>query len=79
MLILSRKVGDSIIIDDSITLTVKSIDKGVVKLGIDAPNDVSILRQELKDAISKSNKEAANSLEQKSLLDSLSQAFKQKK
>jgi len=79
MLILSRKVGDSIIIDDSITLTVKSIDKGVVKLGIDAPNDVSILRQELKDAISQSNKEAANSLEQKSLLDSLSQAFKQKK
>ena len=37
MLILSRKLDESIVIGDSITLKVIAIDKGSVKLGIDAP------------------------------------------
>ncbi len=51
MLILRRKVGDSLIIGDNITLTVLSIDaSGNINLGIDAPKDVIILRKELEQA-----------------------------
>ena len=47
MLVLARKLDEAIIIGDNISIKVISIDKGVVKLGIDAPRDVSIVRNEL--------------------------------
>ena len=47
MLVLARKIDESIVIGDNITVKIISIDKGVVKLGIDAPRDVSIIRNEL--------------------------------
>lgn len=47
MLILSRRSGEGIFIDGGITITVLGIHAGVVKLGIDAPKDKSILRDEL--------------------------------
>lgn len=47
MLVLARKLDESIIIGDNINIKIISIDKGVVKLGIDAPRDVSIVRNEL--------------------------------
>ena len=47
MLVLARKLDESIVIGDDITVKIISIDKGVVKLGIDAPRDVSIIRNEL--------------------------------
>lgn len=47
MLILSRKVGERIIIDGSIVIEVTQIDRGKVRLGIDAPDEVKILREEL--------------------------------
>jgi len=59
MLILSRKLNESIVIDDNISVKIVSIEKGVVKLGIDAPNSVSILREELIKAVEESNKEAS--------------------
>ena len=46
MLVLSRKVGETIVIGDSITVTVLEVN-GRVKLGIDAPRDVKILRPEV--------------------------------
>ena len=58
MLILSRKEDESIMIGDNITIKVVSVDKGVVKLGIEAPTDISILRSELIRAVEESNKEA---------------------
>lgn len=47
MLVLARKLDESIVIGEDIIIKVISIDKGVVKLGIDAPRDVSIIRDEL--------------------------------
>lgn len=47
MLVLARKLDESILLGDDITIKVISIDKGVVKLGIDAPKSVSIIRSEL--------------------------------
>lgn len=47
MLILTRKVGESINIGDEITVTVLGVNGQQVKLGIDAPKDVSVHREEV--------------------------------
>jgi carbon storage regulator len=48
MLVLSRKVGEKIIIDDQVTLTVTRITGGRVSIGITAPAGVRVVRAELK-------------------------------
>ncbi|NOZ06879.1 MAG: carbon storage regulator CsrA [Chloroflexi bacterium] len=60
MLILSRKADESICIQRNIVVTVLEIDGDRVKLGINAPRDVLILRQELCDEVKAGNIEAAN-------------------
>ncbi len=55
MLILTRKTGEKIRIGDDIVLSVVEISKGVVKLGIDAPREVAILRQEVFDRVRDEN------------------------
>lgn len=47
MLILSRKKDESVIIDDNIEITIIGIENGRVRIGIDAPNHIEILRKEL--------------------------------
>jgi carbon storage regulator len=47
MLVLSRKLGEKIYIGDQICITVVDIDRGKIRLGIEAPRDVAIYRQEL--------------------------------
>ena len=47
MLVLSRKVSESIMIGDDIKVTILKVAGNVVRVGIDAPKDVQILRQEL--------------------------------
>ncbi len=47
MLKLTRKTGDTLIIGDNTEVTVLSVDGNQVKIGIDAPDDVLILREEL--------------------------------
>jgi carbon storage regulator len=47
MLALSRKVGEKIIIGDNITITVVSVQGDRVRLGIDAPRNVPVWREEL--------------------------------
>jgi carbon storage regulator len=47
MLVLSRKLNEKIVIDGGITITVVRIDKNQVRLGIQAPGDVSVYREEL--------------------------------
>lgn len=47
MLILSRHLGEVIRVGEDIYITVVSLNPGTVRLGIDAPRDVSIVREEL--------------------------------
>ena len=47
MLVLSRKVGERILIGDKITVTVVRAAQGVVRIGIEAPADLSVVREEL--------------------------------
>lgn len=47
MLVLSRKLGEKIYIGENICVTVIDIDRGNIRLGIEAPRDVPIYRQEL--------------------------------
>lgn len=47
MLILTRRVDEEIIIGDNIKIIITKIDRNQVSVGIDAPKDVSIVRQEL--------------------------------
>ena len=61
MLVLSRKAGESILIGNDIEISVVDISKGVVKLGLEAPKDMQILRQELKLAVMGANIEAGKS------------------
>jgi carbon storage regulator len=47
MLVLSRKVGERILIGENIAVTVVRIGQGGVRIGIDAPNDMNVVREEL--------------------------------
>jgi carbon storage regulator len=58
MLILSRKPGESIIIDGRITVKIMRLEGDVVKVGIEAPIHVPVHRQEVYDEIQKNNQEA---------------------
>lgn len=58
MLYLTRKVGESIIINNNITLTITEVRGKGVKIGFEFPKDVSVLRKELFDKIADQNKEA---------------------
>jgi len=69
MLILTRKVGEGIVLNDNVTIRVVEISKGVVKLGIDAPKEMLILREELEIAVKQSNIEASKSVSLETLFD----------
>lgn len=58
MLVLNRKVGECIILDDNIKITLVQAQDGRAKIGIDAPLDVTILRKELYDEVIKENKDS---------------------
>ena len=58
MLILSRKANESIVIDGRIVVKIVRLEGDVVKLGIDAPGDVPVHRQEVYEEIQRSNREA---------------------
>jgi carbon storage regulator len=58
MLILSRKVNECIVIDGRITVKVVRVEGEIVKLGIEAPLDVPVHRQEVYEEIQRNNKGA---------------------
>ncbi len=58
MLILSRKIGESIVIDGRIHVTVMRVEGEVVKLGIAAPTEVPVHRKEVYEEIQRSNQQA---------------------
>ena len=49
MLVLSRKLNEKIVIDGGIVLTVVKIDRNQVRLGIEAPGHIRVLREEIAD------------------------------
>ncbi len=63
MLVLSRKLDESIIINENIEVVILGVSEGKVKLGINAPKDIEILRSEVKKAIENENKEAIQKLD----------------
>lgn len=62
MLILTRKKGQSIIIDDNIEIVISMIDGDQVKLGVIAPSQNKVYRKELLEELRSSNKEAVTNL-----------------
>jgi carbon storage regulator len=60
MLVLTRKLGEGIVIGDDITITIVEMKGGAVRIGIEAPRDKKIYRQEVVARIAKENEEAAN-------------------
>lgn len=59
MLILTRKKDESIVIGDNIEIKVLEINDGKVKLGIEAPKNIDIIRKELYENIQEENKKAS--------------------
>jgi len=59
MLVLSRKLGENIRVGDDIKVTVLEVRGGQVKLGIDAPTEVQVHRQEVYLRIQEANRRAA--------------------
>lgn len=47
MLVLSRKVGEKIYIGETIVVTVVEVDRGKVRVGIEAPREIPVMRPEL--------------------------------
>ncbi len=77
MLILTRRVGESIRINENICLTIVEIDGKNIKIGIDAPKSISIHREEVFLRIKDENLKAAGGTENHDL-GTLSDLFKKK-
>lgn len=56
MLVLSRKKGESIVIDGGITIQISSVEGNNIKLAIDAPKSIKIYREEIYKQIQSQNK-----------------------
>ena len=77
MLVLTRRVNESIMIGDDVELTIVGVDGEKVKIGINAPKHVDIHRKEIYLAIQNENNEAINI--EKSLIQNLGSLFQDKK
>ena len=62
MLVLTRKIGEAIVIDEDVKITVVQVKGKQVRLGIEAPKETKIHREEIYNAIQAENKAAIQSL-----------------
>ncbi len=62
MLILTRRLGESIIIEDNIKITVVDINNQQIKLGIDAPKHITINREEVAKKVKEENQLSSNTM-----------------
>jgi len=60
MLVLSRKKDEKVVIGDIVTVTIVEVRGDVVRIGVDAPKEVSVHRQEVYDAIKKEEQNAGD-------------------
>jgi carbon storage regulator len=63
VLVVSRKIGERILIGDKIAITVVKVSSGAVRIGIDAPAELAVMREELAEEIRKAEREAIASSE----------------
>lgn len=73
MLILTRKKDESIIIDGKIEIKIIEIEDGKIRIGIEAPRDIDIMRKELYEKIQEENLAAVNHI---SKMDDMKKLFK---
>ena len=59
MLVLSRRIGESLVIADDIRLTVLGVSGGQVRLGIGAPKHISVHREEIYEKIQQEQQQAS--------------------
>jgi carbon storage regulator len=71
MLILSRRPGESLTIGDDITVTVIASSSNQIRLGISAPREVRVLREEIYRAVQEENRAAASGLENEQALEDI--------
>ena len=71
MLVLSRRVGERLIIGDDIVITVIDVRSDGVRIGIDAPRSVRVNRAEVLEAVKQANQEAARPADDAAALESL--------
>jgi carbon storage regulator len=58
MLILTRRVGEAVVIGDEVTVTVLGVKGNQVRIGVDAPKTVSVHREEIFDRIKNEQKDS---------------------
>ena len=68
MLILSRRVGDAILVEGGIRIVIIACDRKGVRIGVEAPSDVSILREEIVTQIASENQRANATADMRDLL-----------
>jgi carbon storage regulator len=68
MLVLSRRVGDAILVDGGIRIVIIACDRKGVRIGVEAPSDVSILREEIVTQIASENQRANATADLRDLL-----------
>lgn len=61
MLILTRRVGETLMIGDEVTVTVLGVKGNQVRIGVNAPKDVSVHREEIYERIKKEQSESQSS------------------
>ena len=61
MLVLSRKVGERILIGEKISVTIVKIGHGGVRIGVDAPPELAVVREELAQQLERAERALANS------------------
>ncbi len=61
MLILTRRIGETLVVGDEVTVTVLAVKGNQVRIGVTAPKDVSVHRQEVYDKIQSENEVSSQS------------------